>query len=112
MLEALTPIGVLAGIIIAALTAYRSEMTNRKAQVQSAKAAEDTAVAAEVLRAEKARQDYIEILEKEQIIVKSALADALLRIGKLEASEEICQQELISLTMENNRLRRQLENKP
>jgi hypothetical protein len=109
MLEALTPIGVLAGIIIAALTAYRSEMTNRKAQVQSAKAAEDTAVAAEVLRAEKARQDYIEILEKEQIIVKSALADALLRIGK---SEEICQQERISLTMENNRLRRQLENKP
>lgn len=109
MVEILTPIGVLAGILIAMITAYRGEKSTQAAKKSSSQAAQDTAVAAEVLRAEKARQEYIDILEKEQVIVKSALADALRRISLLEASEEICQQERISLVAENSRLRRLME---
>lgn len=110
-LDFLTPVGTLAGIVVAGYLAFKAERSSRRAEVAQKQAHADSEAAAEIARAEQARVDYIEILEREINIVKNALDNALKRITVLEVSEENCQKERVSLLAENSSLRRQLDKK-
>lgn len=95
-------VGTVIGTIIALYVAYRAEHNSRVAKNQSA-------TAEIIAKADKARIDYIDILEERLNYCTIQAADSSDRIKKLEASESICQQERVLLLAENSDLRRRIE---
>ena len=105
----LSYIGTLIGTLIAIVIAMRAERHSSNASLRA------DAVEA-IARADKARTEYVELLEGRVNLLEGQLEDytrqvksALTDIAGLKFAEENCQKERVILLGESNNLRRQLE---
>lgn len=113
----LAAIGAAIGTLLAIGFAYRSERSARAAKVSAG-------VAEELAKADKARAEYIQLLEKQNVFLTKQLEEAntshsrqvteltaqitnlQTRVANVETAESICQQERVRLLAENSTLRR------
>lgn len=89
------------GVIVAGWLSYRAER-------KSVSAERKASLAEEIARADKARSDYVGLLEKKIKVIEEDYEKMRDRIRVLETSEENCQKERISLLADIASLQRQL----
>lgn len=98
-----------AGSLAATWLALRAEKKSRATEVQ-------IAVAAAESRTKQAREEYVGYLEREIKLLKERISESEemvktinTRVTVVEGAERVCQEERARLTLENSRLRHEIE---